>query len=252
MPVELRKRKEAPPAPVRPAKKKAAPKGKKAESEKNVVEKVQEAVAEKVEAVKGAVSGKANGKASKLDTDTTEPPKTGDTIDLTSFGGEVETNDGDKTTLAKLVEESKGGVVLFTYPKASTPGCTKQVCLFRDQYTPLTATGYSIYGLSNDSPKANTTFKTKQKLPYPLLCDPARTLIEAIGLKKEPNGTTRGVFVVDKSGKVLAAQPGGPAVTVDVVRELITENAGGASSDDAEAAKTADEVADTAAKVDSA
>lgn len=50
-------------------------------------------------------------------------PQIGDTIALGSFGGEVETHDGEKVTLAKLVEDSKAGVVLFTYPKASTPGC---------------------------------------------------------------------------------------------------------------------------------
>lgn len=87
---------------------------------------------------------------------------------------------------------------------------TTQVCAFRDDYTPLTATGFSIYGLSKDSPKANTTFKTKQNLPYTLLCDTSSTLISAIGLKKAPNGTTRGVFVVDKSGKILAAEAGSP------------------------------------------
>lgn len=136
---------------------------------------------------------------------------------------------------------------------------TTQVCLFRDSYEPLTATGYSIYGLSNDSPKANTNFKTKQKLPYTLLCDPAQSLISAIGLKKAPKGTTRGVFVVDKSGKVLAAEPGGPAATVEVVRKLVGGNAEGVPTkgdikhkEDAEAAKTADEVADTAEKMDSA
>lgn len=118
MPVELRKRKEAPPAPVRPAKKSAPAKGKKAAPAKTTVEKVKEAVVEKVEAVKEAVAGKTNGAAA-----TGGAPKVGDTVDLSAFGGEVETNDGIKTTLAKLVEESKGGVVLFTYPKASTPGC---------------------------------------------------------------------------------------------------------------------------------
>jgi len=122
--VELRKRKEAPPAPVRPAKKKAPAKGKKAESEKTVVEKVQETVTETVDAVKDAVVGATNGEASKPAAKTSGAAKTGDTIDLATFGGEVETHDGNKTTLAKLVEESKGGVVLFTYPKASTPGCT--------------------------------------------------------------------------------------------------------------------------------
>ena len=85
----------------------------------------------------------------------------------------------------------------------------------------MTATGFSIYGLSTDSPKANTTFKTKQTLPYTLLCDPKASLIGAIGLKKAPKGTTRGVFVVDKNGKVLAAEPGGPAPTVEVVRKLV-------------------------------
>ncbi|RYO64292.1 hypothetical protein AA0116_g3395 [Alternaria tenuissima] len=261
MPVELRKRKEAPPAPVRAAKKKAPAKDKKPEEEKTVVEKVQEAVTEQVEAVKEAVVGKSNGKSTAAAAPAKSgPPKVGDKIDLASFGGEIETNDGDKTTLAKLVEESKGGVVLFTYPKASTPGCTKQACLFRDSYDPLTATGYSIYGLSADSPKANTTFKTKQKLPYTLLCDPSQSLISAIGFKKPPKSTTRGVFVVDKEGKVLTAEPGGPAATVDVVRDLVGNKEGVPSKEDAEKAEkkedhemaeTADEVADSAAKVDS-
>ncbi|KAL6707198.1 thioredoxin peroxidase dot5 [Coniothyrium glycines] len=258
MPVELRKRKDAPPAPAPPAKKKAPAKGKKPESEKTVVDKVQEVVAEQVEVVKEAVTGKSSNGASKTKS-AGGAPKVGDSIDLADFGGEVETNDGKKTTLEKLVEESKGGVVLFTYPKASTPGCTTQVCLFRDSYTPLTSTGYSIYGLSNDSPKANTTFKTKHNLPYPLLCDPAQTLISAIGLKKPPKGTTRGVFVVDKSGKVLASEPGGPAATLEVVRKLVSASEGVPSvqevekkEEDAKAAETADEVADSAAKVDDA
>ena len=98
---------------------------------------------------------------------------------------------------------------------------TTQACLFRDDYKSLTATGFSIYGLSTDAPKANTTFKTKQNLPYTLLCDPSASLIAAIGLKKAPKGTTRGVFVVDKDGKILASEAGGPAATVDVVKKLV-------------------------------
>ena len=47
----------------------------------------------------------------------------GDTVNLDDFGGEIETNDGEKVTLKKLLEESKSGIVIFTYPKASTPGC---------------------------------------------------------------------------------------------------------------------------------
>ena len=61
------------------------------------------------------------------------------------------------------------------------------------------------------------------ELPYPLLCDPQATLIEAIGLKKTPKGTVRGVFVVNKEGKVLLAQAGSPAGTVDAVKALVDE-----------------------------
>lgn len=115
--VELRKRKTPPPAPVRPAKKKAGAKAEKPKESK--VAKAKAVVAEKVEAVKEAITGKPNGEAAA----TPSAPKVGDAIDLAGFGGEVETHEGTKTTLAKLVEESKSGVVLFTYPKASTPGC---------------------------------------------------------------------------------------------------------------------------------
>jgi peroxiredoxin Q/BCP len=124
---------------------------------------------------------------------------------------------------------------------------TTQACLFRDAYDDLTKAGLSIYGLSNDTPKANKNFAEKQKLQYPLLCDPKQTLISAIGLKKAPKGTTRGVFVVDKSGKVLASEPGGPAATLEVVKK-ITASLGG----DAAAADTAAQVADTAEKLDAA
>ncbi|KAE8385078.1 hypothetical protein ETB97_007064 [Aspergillus alliaceus] len=148
-------------------------------------------------------------------------PKVGDKIILDKFGGEIESNDGLKTTLNKLVDESKTGVVLFTYPRASTPGCTKQACMFRDNYDYLTSTGFSIYGLSADSPKANTTFRTKQSLPYPLLCDTASTLIAALGLKKTPKGTVRGIFAIDKEGKVLLLQAGGPDTTIELARQMI-------------------------------
>ncbi|KAL4984551.1 thioredoxin-like protein [Aspergillus falconensis] len=148
-------------------------------------------------------------------------PKVGDVLDLNDFGGDFEINDGTKTTLKTLIDGSEAGVVLFTYPKASTPGCTKQACLFRDGFDKLTSTGLAIYGLSADSPKANTNFKTRQNLPYPLLCDTASTLIGAIGFKKSPRGTTRGVFVIDKAGKVLLLQPGGPDATVEAVRQLV-------------------------------
>ncbi|KAI1160379.1 thioredoxin-like protein [Nemania serpens] len=214
MPVELRKRKAPAPAPVPepPAKK---------QSKATKVSKA----ATKVKAAAKSVTAKpaeTNGSSKP------GKPVVGQVISLDGFGGEVETNDGTKTSLQALVDESEAGVVLFTYPKASTPGCTNQACLFRDAYTDLTKDGLLIYGLSTDSPKSNTTFKTKQNLPYPLLCDPSATLIGAIGLKKTPKGTTRGVFVVDKTGKILLAEPGSPAGTVEAVKKLVA--AGGLSA----------------------
>jgi thioredoxin-dependent peroxiredoxin len=105
---------------------------------------------------------------------------------------------------------------------------TTQACLFRDNYSHISGSGLSVYGLSTDSPKSNTTFVTKQSLPYPLLCDPSGTLISAIGMKKAPKGTSRGVVVMDKTGKVTALEQGGPQRTVDVVMEVLLK--GGAAS----------------------
>lgn len=90
--VELRKRKAPAPPPVVQKKIKSAPKPKEAVTP-------------------------SPAPASKV-------PQVDDIIDLEGFGGEIETNDGTQTNLKKLVEESSAGVVLFTYPKASTPGCT--------------------------------------------------------------------------------------------------------------------------------
>ena len=59
----------------------------------------------------------------ETDNNTTEVPNVGDTIVLEGFGGGIETNEGSKTTLKEIVNASQSGVVLFTYPKASTPGC---------------------------------------------------------------------------------------------------------------------------------
>lgn len=267
--VELRKR-PAPPPAAPPAKKKAVPKSRAKKDEPKAEEPLAEEPAATTEPAAAEEPAKEDAAADKkAATKSSGPPKQGDKIDLESFGGEIENNDGEKVTLAQLVQSSKKGVVLFTYPKASTPGCTTQACLFRDSYDPLTATGLSIYGLSTDSPKANTTFKTKQKLPYPLLCDPSASLIKAIGFKKAPKGTQRGVFVVDKDGKVLAVEAGGPAATVEVVKKLVESQGGDAGAEglgkaeetaaegekkeeaqSEEMAETAAEVADVAEKLD--
>ncbi|KAF2456780.1 thioredoxin-like protein [Lineolata rhizophorae] len=243
--VELRKRKTPPPAPARPAKKKPGPKpGPKGSKGSKAAAKPATNPAQPA----------PNGPDKAAEPSAPPAVAAGTTIALDGFGGEVQTHDGATVTLKQLVDESKAGVVLFTYPKASTPGCTKQACLFRDSYDPLTATGLSIFGLSTDGPKANTTFKSKQKLPYPLLCDQTLGLIKAIGMQKPPKSTTRGVFVIDKEGKVLAVEAGSPDKTVQVVKELVesmraTVEAKKETADN-KAAAVAGEVADTAATLD--
>lgn len=132
---------------------------------------------------------------------------------------------------------------------------TKQVCFFRDDYSVLTASGLSIFGLSGDSPKANTTFKTKHNLPYDLLCDPSYDLIGAIGLQAKPaKKTSRGVFIIDKSGKVLAAQTGGPEPTKNVAKKIAnglgSSEASADVKEDEKVAAVAADVADSAAKLD--
>jgi len=119
---ELRKRKAAAVGPdiaPAPKKKPATKKGPAATAISNlteVAEDVKEA-AEEVLTPKSALKTKSDGKLNP------SKVEVGSVIDLEGFGGEIETHEGEKTSLKRLVGESKAGVVLFTYPKASTPGC---------------------------------------------------------------------------------------------------------------------------------
>ncbi|PGH01182.1 peroxiredoxin Q/BCP [Blastomyces parvus] len=219
--VELRKRK-APAEPRKPIETKSTAKRTKKATKPSAAAAAAVVAAEPVPKPEKPVKATTATRVTPVTTSSQKKaPKVGDTIDLDKIGTDITTHDGTPTTLKSLVEQSTAGVVLFTYPRASTPGCTTQVCLFRDRYDKLTSTGLSIFGLSADSPKANANFKSKQNLPYALLCDPTAGLIEALGLKKVPKGTVRGVCVVSKEGKVLLLQPGGPAATADAVQELV-------------------------------
>lgn len=113
MPVELRKRKAPAPPPAPPPSRKKSTKAKTADTNNQVVKKTAEKISNNKKEANGAFKP----------TEKPGPPAKGDTIRLDNFGGEVETNDGKTVSLKDLVKESKSGVVLFTYPKASTPGC---------------------------------------------------------------------------------------------------------------------------------
>lgn len=122
MPVELRKRKAPVPPPAPPPKKQS----KATKTATKVKETVKETVTETAKKAASTASGAATKTKAAAAAAAPAPagkPAVGDVISLDGFGGEIETNDGAKTTLKALVDESKAGVVLFTYPKASTPGC---------------------------------------------------------------------------------------------------------------------------------
>ncbi|KZV93963.1 AhpC-TSA-domain-containing protein [Exidia glandulosa HHB12029] len=112
----------------------------------------------------------------------------------------LKTEKNEDISIKSLAEET--GVVLFLFPKADTPGCTKQACGFRDIYKEFTDVGYTVYGLSGDAPTATTKWQTKNELPYSFLSDPKKELIKALGAVSGKS-TKRSHFVFEKGGKLL-------------------------------------------------
>jgi peroxiredoxin Q/BCP len=104
-------------------------------------------------------------------------------------------------------------VVVYFYPAASTPGCTKQACDFRDNLAELNDAGLDVLGISPDKPAKLAKFRDKEGLTFPLLSDPERTTLEAYGVFGEKKmygktiqGVIRSTFVIDAEGKVEEAQ----------------------------------------------
>uniref|UniRef100_A0A0G4GLD1 thioredoxin-dependent peroxiredoxin n=1 Tax=Chromera velia CCMP2878 TaxID=1169474 RepID=A0A0G4GLD1_9ALVE len=148
-------------------------------------------------------------KRAKPDSETESAPaskktKGGDTLAVGKLcpDCEVVKEDGTETVLSALWKDS--GVVLFFYPKANTPGCTKQACGFRDDYSKFVKAGYTVFGMSADSSKSQTTWKTKYSLPYSLLSDLSkdRKGLKALGVNKPPASIVRSHIVIEKGGTV--------------------------------------------------
>ncbi len=108
------------------------------------------------------------------------------------------------------LEDYKGKkLVVFFYPKASTPGCTAEACNLRDNWERFQKKGYEILGVSADSEKKQQNFKSKYELPFPLLADEDKEVINAFGvwgpkkfMGKEYDGIHRTTFVIDEDGKI--------------------------------------------------
>ena len=102
-------------------------------------------------------------------------------------------------------------VILYFYPKDDTPGCTTQACEVRDKHDEILAKGAVIFGVSVDSAKSHARFLAKHALPFPLISDESREIVEAYGVWVEKSmygkkymGTERTTFVIDPAGKIQA------------------------------------------------
>jgi peroxiredoxin Q/BCP len=121
---------------------------------------------------------------------------------------------GDKAPNIKTAEfslaDAKGQrVVLFFFPKADTPGCTKEACEFRDAQKAFTRKNAAIVGISPDKPAAQAKFAEKYSLPYAFVADPDHAIAEAYGVWKEKSmygrkymGIERTTFMIDEKGKI--------------------------------------------------
>ena len=118
----------------------------------------------------------------------------------------VEDQDGNTVKLSDFKGKK---LVLFFYPKASTPGCTAEACNLRDNWERFQEKGYAILGVSADTQKKQSNFKNKYEFPFPLLADEDREVIQAYGvwgpkkfMGKEYDGIHRTTFIIDEDGKI--------------------------------------------------
>lgn len=108
-----------------------------------------------------------------------------------------------------LSDFSGKDVILYFYPKDDTPGCTAEACSFRDNYQSLLTQGFEVIGVSIDDEKSHQKFITKYSLPFPLISDSDKTIVESYGVWVEKNmygkkymGVARKTFVIGKDGKI--------------------------------------------------
>lgn len=101
-------------------------------------------------------------------------------------------------------------VILYFYPKDNTPGCTAEACDFRDNYQSLTSKGFEVIGVSTDDEKSHKKFEAKFELPFTLIADTEKAIVESYGVWVEKSmygksymGTDRKTFIIDESGKII-------------------------------------------------
>ena len=113
---------------------------------------------------------------------------------------------GESISLANFIGKK---VVLYFYPKDDTPGCTAQACNLRDNYSSLSGKGFQVIGVSNDTIKKHKKFEDKYQLPFPLVADEDKTIVELYGVYGEKKfmgkaymGINRTTFLIDEKGNI--------------------------------------------------
>lgn len=119
--------------------------------------------------------------------------------------------DGKSVSLSDFLGKK---VVLYFYPKDSTPGCTRQACAFAGAYNEFKAKGAEVIGVSKDSAASHAKFAEKNSLPFILLSDPELSAINAYGVWQEKKrcgkvsiGVVRSTFIIDESGNIQSIMP---------------------------------------------
>ncbi|MEM1054915.1 MAG: thioredoxin-dependent thiol peroxidase [Bacteroidota bacterium] len=125
------------------------------------------------------------------------------------FEGPTQTSDTFRLSDA-LAQDGLRALAVYFYPKDDTPGCTKQACNLRDHDARLAASGVQVVGVSGDSVESHDRFAEKYSLPFPLVADPDREIMEAYGVYGEKSfygktivGVKRTTFLLARDGTVL-------------------------------------------------
>ena len=123
---------------------------------------------------------------------------------------EAELTNGDKVILSNILSSGEK-VILYFYPKDSTPGCTVQACDFRDNFSKLQSAGFRVLGVSKDSSKSHQKFIETHELPFELIVDSDTELHQLYGVWREKMnygktymGVSRSTFVIDIDSKLIS------------------------------------------------
>lgn len=118
----------------------------------------------------------------------------------------AETTDGGRMALTDF--RGNQSVLLMFYPVDDTPGCTKQMCLARDEGSRYAAAGVARFGVNPGSMGSHVRFRDKYSLDFPLIVDQDAEIASAYGVLRENGGVKRATYLIDREGRIAYAQPG--------------------------------------------